>query len=73
MADTPPVNPSAHNNLEYIGSVVAGVILLATWAYIGLAAVGEADLSAIPKIGTSASSCPQLLWQASRSSARMCT
>jgi len=49
MADTPPANPSAHNNLEYIGSVVAGAILLATWAYIGLAAVGEADLSAIPQ------------------------
>jgi len=49
MADTPPVDPSAHSNLEYIGSVVAALLLLATWAYIGLAAVGEADLSAIPQ------------------------
>jgi len=49
MAKTPPVDPSAHNNLEYIGSVVAALLLLATWAYIGLAAVGEAELSAIPQ------------------------
>jgi uncharacterized membrane protein len=49
MADTQSVNPSAHNNLEYIGSVVAALLLLATWAYIGLAAVGKAELSAIPQ------------------------
>jgi len=49
MADTSPVNPSAHNNLEYIGSVVAALLLLATWAYIGLATLGKADLSTIPQ------------------------
>jgi len=49
MADTPPVNPSAHNNLEYIGSVVAALLLLATWAYLGLAILGQGDLSAIPQ------------------------
>ncbi len=49
MAETPPVDPSAHSNLEYIGSIVAGLILLTTWTYIGLAALGKADLSAIPQ------------------------
>jgi uncharacterized membrane protein len=49
MAETPPVDPSAHSNLEYIGSIVAGLILLTTWTYIGLAALGKADLSAVPQ------------------------
>jgi len=49
MADTPPVNPSAHSNLEYIGSVVAGLILLTTWAYLGVAILGRGELSAIPQ------------------------
>jgi len=49
MAETPPVDPSAHSNLEYIGSVVAGLILLTTWAYLGVAILGRGELSAIPQ------------------------
>jgi len=49
MAETPPVDPSAHSNLEYIGSIVAGLILLTTWAYLGVAILGQGELSAIPQ------------------------
>jgi uncharacterized membrane protein len=49
MADTPSVNLSTHSNLEYIGSVVAGLILLTTWAYLGVAILGHGELSAIPQ------------------------
>ena len=49
MAETPPVDPSAHSNLEYIGSIVAGLILLTTWAYLGVAILGRGELSAIPQ------------------------
>ena len=49
MADTPPENTSAHSNLEYIGSIVAGLILFVTWAFLGAAILGYGNLSNIPQ------------------------
>jgi hypothetical protein len=49
MAETPLLDLTAHSNLEYIGSIVAGIILLTTWAYLGVAILGYGELSAIPQ------------------------
>jgi len=49
MADTPPADVSAHSNLEYIGSVVAALILFTTWAFLGAAILGYGNLSHIPQ------------------------
>jgi len=37
------------NNLEYIGSIVAAIVLLGTMALIGLVALGIASLGGIPQ------------------------